>query len=306
VSAADDAPVLSIVVLSWNTAGLLEACLASLERCRDELPLQVVVVDNASGDGSADLVAERFGWCELVRNPRNEGYAIGNNVGAARARGEFLLFLNSDTEVPRGVLPALVGFLREHPGHGACAPRLDHPGGRVQLSCKRFPTRLVAVFYDTWFGRFFERNRVIPRYLMEDFDHATSRDVEQPPGAALVIRRALFEELGGFDPELWLFFNDVDLCRRLHALGHRVRYFAEVRVVHHEGKSTEQFPEFGAMWHKNRCAYYRKTFGWTGTLVARIMTTWRGLEEARRLRSAGAPDEERRRVWQAVREVWTS
>ena len=302
----DDAPVLSIVVLSWNTADLLVACLASLERCRDELPLQVIVVDNDSHDGSADRVAESFPWCELVRNPRNDGYAIGNNIGARDARGEFVLFLNSDTEVPRGTLATLVGFLREHPDYAACAPRLDHADGTVQLSCKRFPTRAVAIFFDTWFGRYFENNRTIPRYFMSDFDHTTSRDVDQPPGAAFVIRRALFEELGGFDPELWLFFNDVDICRRLHERGHKVRYVAELRVLHHEGKSTSQFPDFGGMWHKNRCAYYRKTFGWTGTLLARIMTTWRGAEEVRRLKSVQAPDEERRRVWQAVREVWTS
>jgi len=306
MSTTGDPPELSIVVLSWNTADLLGACLASLEACRDELPLEVVVVDNASADGSADMVAARFPWCTLVRNPRNEGYAIGNNVGAARARGELLLLLNSDTEVPRGVLPVLVGFLRDHPAYGACAPRLDHPDGTVQRSCKRFPSLLVAVFYDTWFGRWFERNRTIPRYLMDDFDHVSSRDVEQPPGAALVIRRALFERLGGLDPELWLFFNDVDLCRRMHALGAKVRYLAEVRVLHHEGRSTAQFPEFGAMWHKNRCAYYRKAFGGIGALVARVMTAWRGAEEVRRLRSSGAPPEARRRVWQAVREVWTA
>lgn len=303
--ASSDAPELSIVVLSWNTKDLLEACLRSLEALgADEPSFEVIVVDNASSDGSADMVERDFPRVRLLRNPRNDGYAIGNNLGAARARGEFVLLLNSDTEVHPGALATLVGFMRDHPSHGACAPRLDWPDGRPQLSCKTFPTLGVAVFFDTCFERWFPRNRVLRRYFMREFDHTTSRDVDQPPGAALLVRRALWTELGGFDPELWLFFNDVDLCRRLWARGHKVAYVAEARILHHEGRSTRQFPEFGAMWHKNRMAYYRKTYGVFGALLARVMTTVRGFEEARRLARAGSPADERAAVWRAVREVW--
>ena len=301
---SDTPPLLSVVVLSWNTRELLAACLGSLEAVRDELPFEVIVVDNASADGSADMVAERFGGFTLVRNGRNDGYAIGNNLGAARATGRYVMTLNSDTEVPPGALTTLVDFLETHPGHGACGPRLDHPDGRPQLSCKTFPTLWTAVFFDTVFERWFPGNRSIPEYFMQDFDHTSSRDVDQPPGAALVVRRELWERLGGFDPELWLFFNDVDLCRRLAAEGHAIAYVAEARILHHEGASTSQFPEFGAIWHRNRMAYYRKTFGWWGALVARLMTTVRGAEEVWKLRRAGAPREARRRVWVAVRETW--
>jgi N-acetylglucosaminyl-diphospho-decaprenol L-rhamnosyltransferase len=303
---AGPAPRLSIVVLSWNTRELLAACLASLRAVSGELPLQLIVVDNASEDGSADMVAERFPEAHLVRNPRNDGYAIGNNLGAALARGEHLLLLNSDTEVAPGVLPALVAFLDSHPGHGACAPRLVHPDGTPQRSCKTFPTLRTAVFFDTIFDRWFPGNRVLPWYFMKSFDHLSSRDVDQPPGAAFLVRRALWEELGGFDPELWLFFNDVDLCRRLHERGHRIAYVAEVAILHHEGQSTSQFPAMGAIWHRNRLSYYRKTFGWRGALVARVMSTLRGWEEARRLKREGAPQEARRAVWAAVRSVWAA
>lgn len=302
--AAEAAPRLSIVVLSWNTVDLLDACLASLRAVADELPFEVVVVDNDSADGSADMVAERYGEFTLVRNPRNDGYAIGNNIGAERARGEYLMTLNSDTEVPPGALSALVAFLDEHAQHGICAPRLDHPDGTPQLSCKRFPTLKTAVFFDTVFDRWFPKNREIPRYFMADFDHTTNRDVDQPPGAALVIRRALWEELGGFDPDLWLFFNDVDLCRRAKALGWQVAYVADVRILHHEGKSTGKFPEMGAIWHRNRLAYYRKTFGRRGAWTAKVMTAIRAWEEKRKLRASGAPQEAIDRVGEVAREVW--
>ncbi len=300
------APRVSIVVLSWNTRDLLAACLASLPGPGAEPTAEVIVVDNASSDGSADMVAARFPRVTLVRNPRNDGYALGNNLGAERARGEFLLLLNSDTEVRPGALAALVAFLDARPGHGACAPRLDNPDGTPQPSCKTFPTLATAVFFDTCFDRWFPANRVIPRYFMRDFDHASTRDVDQPPGAAFLVRSALWRQLGGFDPELWLFFNDVDFCRRLRAAGHAVAYVAEARVLHHEGRSTRQFPEFGAVWHRNRLAYYRKAFGWRGALVARVMSTVRGAEEARKLRAAGAPREARQAVWAAVRSVWAA
>ncbi|MHC4844969.1 MAG: glycosyltransferase family 2 protein [Planctomycetota bacterium] len=303
---ASAAPRVSIVVLSWNTRDLLAACLASLRDVADELPFETIVVDNGSEDDSAEMVARDFPEAHLVRNAANEGYAQGNNGGAVLARGEYLLLLNSDTEVRAGALGTLAAFLDEHKGHGACAPRLDNPDGTPQPSCKTFPTLMTAVFYDTFFERWFPNNKTLPRYLMSDFDHTTSRDVDQPPGAALMIRRELWEKLGGFDPELWLFFNDVDLCRRIREAGYDLAYVAEARVLHHEGKSTEQLPEFGAIWHKNRLSYYRKTYGWRGVAVARLMSTLRGWEEARKLRRAGAPKEERAAVWSAVREVWAA
>ena len=300
------APRLSIVVLSWNTKELLAACLASLKAAGGLGWEDVIVVDNDSNDGSAEMVAERFPEARLVRNERNEGYAIGNNIGAEQARGEYLLLLNSDTEVEAGVLEHLVAFLEQHPGHGACAPRLVYPDGQVQLSCKTFPTLGTAIFFDTLFDRWFPNNRAMPRYFMRDFDHLTSRDVDQPPGAALLLRRALWVELHGFDEELWLFFNDVDLCGRIAARGLKVAYVAEVVIVHHEGKSTSQFPDFGTIWHKNRLAYYRKTFGLRGAVLARLMTAVRGAEEALKLRRAGAPKEARAQVWNSVREVWAA
>lgn len=298
------APRVSVVVLSWNTRELLAACLTSLRNEAADVPLEVIVVDNASRDGSADMVAHDFAEVVLLRNERNEGYAIGNNQGVARARAESVLLLNSDTEVRPGAIGTLARFLDTHPGHGACAPRLERADGSPQPSCKTFPTLMTAVFYDTVFDRWFPNNATLPHYEMRDFDHLSSRDVDQPPAAALLVRRALWERLGGFDPVLWLFYNDVDFCRRLAADGHRIAYVAEARVLHHEGKSTAQFPEFGAIWHKNRLSYYRKAFGWRGTAVARVMTFVRGFEEVRKLRRAGAPKEARRAVWRAVREVW--
>ena len=254
-------PMLSVVVLSWNTGGLTLACLRSVLDNPHGYPTEVVVIDNGSTDGSADAIADEFPEVKLVRNDHNRGYAAANNQGASLATGRFLCLLNSDTEVPANALDTLVRFLLEHPDHGAIAPKLENPDGSVQHACMRFPGLLTALCYDTFLGSFWPGSIVQRRYTMADFDHLQSRDVDQPPGAVLVMNRREFLDLGGFDEELFLFFNDVDLCRRLWKRGRRIRYLADVAVMHHGGASTRGFDQFVVTWHRNRLAYYRKHYG---------------------------------------------
>ncbi|HIE70421.1 MAG TPA: glycosyltransferase family 2 protein, partial [Planctomycetes bacterium] len=185
---SNDAPVLSVVVLSWNTQGLTLACLKALFAEEPKHTREVIVVDNGSEDGSADAIEQQFPQVRLLRNPDNRLYAEGNNQGAAMARGELLVTLNSDTEVREGALDKLVDFLREHPDYGAAAPRLSDPDGTVQYACQRFPTLLTVLYFDSWFGSFWPGSRHVNRYNMRDFDHLVSRDVDQPPGACCMMR----------------------------------------------------------------------------------------------------------------------
>lgn len=286
-------PELSIVVLSWNTRELLQSCLESLERAHDTVMRELIVVDNASADGSAEMVRERFPAAQLLVNARNEGYARGNNLGIAASRGEFVLLLNSDTEVRDGSLDKLVGFLREHRGHGAVGAGLQNADGSIQPCCMRFPTLLVPLFFDMNLDKRWPRNPVMRRYFMRDYDHRTSRDVDQPPGACLLLRREVLETVGLFDEELWLYFNDVDLCRRIRRAGWRIHYLVEAPVVHHVGQSTKRFSTRVVEWHRNRLAYYRKHYGRLGAAWVRLMVRWRAWEERRRLRAELRDPEER-------------
>ena len=278
------APTLSIVMLSWNTRELLRACLASLFAPADEkghgVDFEVIVVDNGSRDGSADLVAADFPLVTLKRNGVNEGYARGNNQGAALAKGRFLLLLNSDTEVQPGALALLVRFLENCPEYGGCAPKLVNPDGSVQRACMRFPTLAAGFLYDSWFERKFGRSRAVRDYFMEDFDHLGDADVDQPPGACFLIRRELWQAIGGFDERLWLFFNDVELCRRVRDRGLKIRYLARVAVLHHGGKSTSQYRDFTGEWMVNRIRYYRMRHGAWGVFVLKTWLALRALEEA--------------------------
>jgi N-acetylglucosaminyl-diphospho-decaprenol L-rhamnosyltransferase len=272
-------PVLSVVVLSWNTQALTLACLRALFTETPRHAREVIVVDNGSADGSADAIAAAFPQVEVVRNADNRLYAAGNNQGAALARGAYVFTLKSDTEVRAGALDRLVDWLAAHPEYGAAAPRLSDPDGSVQFACQRFPTLGTALTLNSWWGTWWPGSRSVARYLMRDFDHVHSRDVDQPPGACCMLRTAEWRELGGFDEALSLFYNDVDLCLRLWRRGRRIRYVAEAEVMHHRGASTKNFARMLVLWHKNRSTYYRKHYGLVGVVWIRVCVRLRIWEE---------------------------
>ena len=184
-----EAPDLSVVILSWNTKDLLLRCLETVGASLRPPSFEVIVVDNASRDGSADAVAARFPQAQLIRNPRNDGYARGNNLGIRLARGRHVLLLNSDTEPAPAALRELVRFLDANPNYGAASARLWNVDGTIQRACMRFPTLATALFYDGKPGRAYPNNWFVRRHFYRDFDHIDSRDVEQPPGGALPAAR---------------------------------------------------------------------------------------------------------------------
>ncbi len=274
-----EVPKLSVVVLSWNTMELTVACLRALRADKPKHEREVIVIDNGSVDGSADAIAEQHPEVQLIRNAENVGYAGGHNQGAKIATGKYLCTLNSDTEVEPGVLDRLVEFLSEHADFGAVSPRLVNVDGTVQRACMRFPGLLTALCFDTIFGKFWPGSVVERRYFMKDFDHLSSRDVDQPPGAAFVVNRAEFLEMGGLDEELFLFFNDVDFCLRLWKRRRKIHYLAEAVVTHHGGASTRGFQDFVVVWHRDRMAYYRKHYGALVMPYIRSIVRLRGIEE---------------------------
>lgn len=290
---------LSIVVLSWNTHDISRACLLALQADTSANEREVILVDNASKDGSADMVAREFPWVKLIRNGENLLYSEGNNQGARLATGRYLCILNSDTEVRPGALDLLVDFLDRHSDYGAAAPRLVNPDGSVQRACNRQPGLLAPLIESTSLGRIPPLSWISGWQKMRDFDHLHSRDVPQPPGACMVIRREEFFALGGLDPVLSLYFNDVDLCRNLLSRGRRIRYISDAVVMHHGGFSTRvlKHSHGDLLWMRNQADFYRKHYGSLGKywLVA-VRWLW-GVEY--RMRILLGP-----RNWTAKREAW--
>lgn len=238
-------PSLAIVTVNWNSGELLRQCVGSLGRAlTGGFTLErMVVVDNASRDGSADGLETAAGNglpIAVLRNADNRGFAAGCNQGAAGSAADCLLFLNPDTRLSAASLAPALAFL-EDPANarvGALGVRLVDEAGRTQRACARAPTPVRLVAQGLGLDRAFPR--LFPPHFMTDWDHADTRDVDQAMGAFLMIRRSLFEQLGGFDERFFVYFDDVDLCLRVRQAGWRVVHFAGAEAYHRGCGTTDQ------------------------------------------------------------------
>lgn len=268
------------VVPSWNVRDHLRACLSAL--VAHAPGVEVVVVDDASTDGSAELVATEFPKVRLVRQSSNRGFAPAVNSGVTVSTGEYLLLLNADCEIGSGMVGCLLEFLEAHPEYGAAAPRLRNPDGTTQRACMRFPTLRTALCFGTPLERWRPDGPELRRYFARDFDHEHDADVEQPPAACLLLRRSTFDALGGLDERLPLYFNDVDLSRRMATAGLRTRFLAAATAIHHVGASTRQRPDRLLAWHRDRLTYYRKHHGTLAGPWVKACVLWTYLDHTAR------------------------
>jgi GT2 family glycosyltransferase len=226
---------LSVVVVSWNTRDLLAACLDSV--CRQPLShtFDVWVVDNASSDGSAEMVRERFPAVQLIANEENGGFAAANNQAIRASRGRHLLILNPDTEILSGSLDRMIDYMDEHQEVGVLGVRLVYADGSFQHSCFRFPG-LAQAFLDVFplHPRLLESS-LNGRYPRRAYER--EMDIDHCLGACFLLRRAAGLD---FDEAYFMYVEEIDLCWRLQHAGWKVRYLPELKVLHHAGASTRQ------------------------------------------------------------------
>ena len=236
----DREPALSICIVNWNTHDHLRECLQSIARYPPNRPYEIIVVDNASSDGSADMVAREFPRARLIANERNEQYARAGNQALRASSAPLLLLLNPDVGVLPGMIDTLLQFMEANPAAGACAPKLLHPDGRVQRSLRSFPTPGALLADLLGLARLFPRSRMFGAYRLTYWDYDSAREVDQPMASALMIRRRALLQVGLFDEQFPLFFNDVDLCYRLRQAAWRIYFVPQAQAIHHIGASTAQ------------------------------------------------------------------
>jgi len=230
VSAAT--PDVSVVIVSWRAREHVLRCLESLA-AHVTIPYEAVVVDDGSGDGTAEAVRERFPETVVIEKPRNEGLSAGRNDGLRAVRGRLVLMLDSDTEVRPGAVERLAGVLDGRPEVGLVGPKLVYPDGELQLSCRRYPPFLDPFKRRGPYARLVPNPRSHARHLMQDFDHATTRPVVWVAGAAQMWRAILPELIGGYDERVSSYGGeDLDWCLRVWAAGQRVVYVADAEIVH--------------------------------------------------------------------------
>ncbi|MBF6600933.1 MAG: glycosyltransferase family 2 protein [Dehalococcoidia bacterium] len=249
----------SVVIVTYNSAGRIRRCLDSLDAARAAGELEVIVADNASADRTRAIVAEEYVWARLLARPDNDGLSAAINDGVRASTGAYVAVLNPDVHFAGRPLATLASYLRAHPDVGVVAPKLLDDDGALQLSCRAFPGYATALF-----NRYSLLTRLSPgnarsrQYLMTDFDHASERDVDWLSGAALMLPRRVFDEVGGWDEGYFMFNEDVDLCRRVHDAGYRVVY-QPAAVVHHTiGVSKSASRRMIIERHRSMWRYYRR------------------------------------------------
>lgn len=233
-------PKLSIILVSFNTREILRQCLESVIGGIGADACEIFVIDNASSDGSAEMVRESFPAVNLVVNIKNTGFASANNQGIRASSGRFVLLLNTDTIVEPDALETMAAFLEETPEAGAVGAKLLNEDSTIQAGSKAFPTPLTAFFgKQSLLTRWFPNNPLTRRYLVCLFaDHSRPFEVDSISGAALMARRETIDDIGLLDEGYFMYWEDVDWCWRMKKRGWRAYYHPLAPVIHLEGKST--------------------------------------------------------------------
>jgi GT2 family glycosyltransferase len=246
-------PVVSIILVNYNGGPIVLDCLASVQALLIQVPYEVIVVDNASVDGSADRIAQQFPQVQLVRSPQNRGFGAGNNMGAHWARGQYLFLLNTDTILTGDLLPSLVRLMEQDPGIGIVGPQLRNLDGSFQLST----SPALGIWGELQALQQQRQYRQQQPALSQQFEQQQPVDIVI--GAALLIRQSLFEALGGFDERFFMYFEESDLCQRARERGWQIIYTPETSLIHLGGYSVGKTPDgLRLEYRRSQLYYYQK------------------------------------------------
>ncbi|MBM4429962.1 MAG: glycosyltransferase family 2 protein [Chloroflexi bacterium] len=288
---------LSVVIVSWNVKDLLAGCLESVYRSlqAESFECEVFVVDNASSDGSPEMVCQRYPQVRLLANAENKGFAAANNQALAEIEGRCVLLLNPDTVVRGRALGALWRFLHQMPSAGMAGARLVYGDGRFQHSAFGFPS-LAQVFLDFFplHYRLLESS-LNGRYPRSLYAAGHPFEVEHPLGACMMVRREVVEQVGGLDEQFFMYCEEVDWAMRIRRAGWSIYCVPAAEVVHHEGQSTRQFRDhmYVALWRSRLrlfAKHYSPVDNWALRRLIRL-GLWQEQRRARHRCRAGAMSE---------------
>jgi GT2 family glycosyltransferase len=232
---------LSIALVNWNTRELLDQCLSSIYRSTHDIDYEVIVVDNASEDGSTDMLAERHPGVMVIPSKINMGFAAGCNLAFKHSNGRYFLLLNTDTIVRDGALDSMVAFMDRRPDAGAVGCKLLNPDGSLQRSCSIFPSPATELFDALYLSKLFPRSRLFGAYAMSHWGFDEVREVDFAGGGCLMGRRSAIEEVGLLDEGYFMYTEEADFCCRLWQRGWKVYYTPDAEVVHLGGQSSKKF-----------------------------------------------------------------
>ena len=250
-------PDISIVSVTWNSSDCIRRLLESIDRASKGLAVEVLIVDNASTDDTVRKVrANGVSNLRLIRLSRNLGYSRANNLGIRKARGDYVFLLNPDTQLEPNTLRLGISFMEQHPEVAVLAPQMFFPDGRLQPSVRTFPDPSSMLLELLGFSKLFPG---LSKWKLNPEPVSEPTEVDQPMGAALLMRRRVFLEMGAFDPRLRMFFSDVDLLKRVKSRGYRVVLHPDIKVKHVMGLSTRKARSRMALeWASGLTRYFAK------------------------------------------------
>jgi GT2 family glycosyltransferase len=239
----NDTPVLTVIIVNWNVRELLRDCLKSIYSQTQKIAFEVIVVDNASIDGSIEMVQKEFPRAKLLKNKDNAGFARANNQAIQQSRGRYVLLLNPDTVVLNDALSKMVVFMDTHKDTGAAGPRIMNSDNTVQLMCGRhFPTLVTELWDFTKLASLFPGNKIFGRHLMSYWPHNDTREVELISGACMIVRKETIERTGLMDEQFFLFAEETDWCYRIRKNGWKIYLNADAEVIHLWQQSVKRSP----------------------------------------------------------------
>jgi GT2 family glycosyltransferase len=261
------APRVSVIIVVWNARQYVLECLDSLRKHCASVCSEVIVVDNASTDGTADLVAEMFPEFKLIRNPKNFGFARANNIALEQSSGDYVCLVNSDVKFIDDCISPMLRYLDEHPEVGMMGPKMLAATGELRRSTMRFPTVWNNLCRAISLDSMFKGSRWFGGLLMTDFDHRTTAPVEVLNGWFLVVRRRALERVGLLDPQFFMYVEDVDWCYRFRKAGEQVVFFAGAEAIHYGGASSSNAPlRFYFEMYRATWQFWRKHRGLAGRI----------------------------------------
>ncbi len=233
---------LSIIILNYKAKGLVKQCLKGIKLLNLALNYEIIVVDNHSGDSCVEMIKQYFPHVKLIESDKNRGFAAGNNLGLKEAQGKYVMILNPDITILEGAIEKMHEFMETNESVGVCGPKLINPDGTVQMSCYHFPKFMVPIYRRTFLGNLPWAKKNLHHYLMKDWDHNANREVDWLLGACLLVRRLAIDQVGLMDERFFLYFEDVDWCRRFWQAGFKVYYLAEAEMVHYHQRLSAENP----------------------------------------------------------------
>lgn len=242
--------MISIIIVNYNSGEYLAKCVASIKNTIEAKDHEIIIIDNKSTDQSLDLAEKNNPNISILINKKNVGFSKANNAGIKKSRGDYLLFLNPDTELKDGAIYALLKFMQENSDAGACGPKVLNSDGTVQNQCKRgFPDPLSSFYYFSGISRVFPKSRVFGHYLMTCLDDNAVNEVDALSGACMLVKADFIKSIGGFDEAYFLYGEDLDLCYRIKEQGRRICYIPKAEIVHYGGvgsrtMSTQSIKQF--------------------------------------------------------------